>query len=46
LLQVVDHALLGGPLKWKFIDHNLVGAAHGWIDIVTQILLTTPLLVS
>lgn len=42
MLQVVDHVVLGGPSKWKLIDHNLVAASHGWIDIVTQILLADP----
>jgi hypothetical protein len=34
LLQAVGHVLLGSSSKWKFIDHNLIGEGHGWIDIV------------
>lgn len=40
LRQIVDRVLLDGPSTWKFIDHYLIGAGHGWINIVTQILLT------
>jgi hypothetical protein len=35
LLQVVGHVLLDSSSKWKFIDHNLIGEGHSWIDTVT-----------
>jgi hypothetical protein len=39
--QIVERVLLDGVSKWKFMDHYVLGAGHGWINnIITQILLT------
>ena len=38
--QIIDRVMLDGEKKWKFVDAYYMGAGHGWISIITQILLT------
>ena len=38
--QIIRRVLLDGKSRWKFVDKYLLGAGHGWISVVTQILLT------
>ena len=38
--EFLDRILLDGKMKWTFMEYYCIGAGHGWISIVTQILLT------
>ena len=38
--KIIQRVLDDGKSRWKFVDHYYLGAGHGWISIITQILLT------